>query len=317
MSVKIKLGLAIIILSILSLSIGNLDFSWFDLLRGHRESLNVLIVSRIPRLVAVILTGVGLSIGGLIMQQIVHNKFVSPSTTTTASSARLGIMFAIAFLPQQSMLQRSVFAFTFALVGTLMFMWLMQRIKFKDVVFVPLLGMMLGSVIDAITTFLALRLDVMQTLNGFTIGSFTLLIKGRYEMMYLLVLVIIITYVYAKAFNIAALGSDYANNLGLNYKQVVMIGVLIVSLNSAVIVSIVGNISFVGIIIPNLVSRWFGDKVDSTLTLTALCGALFLLVADIISRLIIFPYEVPVSLTIGVIGSIGFILLIMKQVRHE
>ena len=289
MSVKIKLGLAIIILSILSLSIGNLDFSWFDLLRGHRESLNVLIVSRIPRLVAVILTGV----------------------------ARLGIMFAIAFLPQQSMLQRSVFAFTFALVGTLMFMWLMQRIKFKDVVFVPLLGMMLGSVIDAITTFLALRLDVMQTLNGFTIGSFTLLIKGRYEMMYLLVLVIIITYVYAKAFNIVALGSDYANNLGLNYKQVVMIGVLIVSLNSAVIVSIVGNISFVGIIIPNLVSRWFGDKVDSTLTLTALCGALFLLVADIISRLIIFPYEVPVSLTIGVIGSIGFILLIMKQVRHE
>ncbi|NLY62718.1 MAG: iron chelate uptake ABC transporter family permease subunit [Erysipelothrix sp.] len=317
MKINLKYIVLIIVLAFISLSIGNMEFSWIDLINLDSSAINVFITSRFPRLVAVLLTGIGLSISGLILQQLVRNKFVSPSTTATANSARLGIMVSLVLLPQLTTVTRSLFAFAFALAGTGLFVWMIQRIKLKDVIFTPLIGMMLGTVIDSITTFLALHFDVLQVLNGYMIGSFTLTIKGRYELLYLLIPVILITYAYARYFNIAALGEDYASNLGLNYKKILVVGIMIVSLNSAVIISTIGNIAFVGLIIPNLVSIRYGDKIDSTITITALMGSIFLLAADIISRLIIYPYEIPISLTVGVIGSIIFLILILRRNKNE
>lgn len=313
MRTKIILSIVIFLLSFISLSIGNMDFSWLDILSGNSDAFKILLTSRLPRLVAIILTGVGLTISGLILQQLVRNKFVSPSTTATANSARLGIMLSLVLLPSLSSYGRSIFAFIFALLGTGLFVWLIQKIKLKDIIFVPLLGMMLGTVIDSITTFLALHFDVLQVLNGYMVGSFTLTIKGRYELLYVLIPVVFTTYAYARYFNIAALGEDYASNLGLNYKKILLVGIAIISLNSAVIISTVGNIAFVGLVIPNLVSIVYGDKLDYTLTINAFMGAIFLLVSDIVSRLIIFPYEIPISLTVGLIGSILFLILILRR----
>lgn len=302
----------IVILSIISISIGNMQFSWMDLLQGNEAAVELFLTSRLPRLLAIILVGIGLSISGLILQQLVRNKFVSPSTAATADSARLGIMISLIFFPHITTMTRSLFAFVFALIGTALFVWLISKIKWKDVVFVPLLGMMLGMVIDSITTFLAMKYDVIQVLSGYMVGNFTLTIKGRYELLYALVPVIIVTYIYARQFNIASLGEDYAKNLGLNYEKVMMLGIIIISLNSALIISTIGNIAFVGLIVPNLVSMMYGDKIEDTLSITAQFGVIFLLAADILSRIIIYPYEIPISLTVGVIGSIFFLILILR-----
>lgn len=308
-----KLSLVlIVVLSIISLSIGNMQFSWMDLLQGNEAAVNLFLTSRLPRLLAIILTGIGLSISGLILQQLVRNKFVSPSTAATADSARLGIMISLIFFPHITSMTRSLFAFVFALIGTGLFVYMIQKIKWKDVVFVPLLGMMLGMVIDSITTFLAMKYDVIQVLSGYMVGNFTLTIKGRYELLYALVPVIAVTYLYARQFNIASLGEDYAKNLGLNYEKVMLLGIVIISLNSALIISTIGNIAFVGLIVPNLVSMMYGDKIENTLSITAKFGVIFLLAADILSRIIIYPYEVPISLTVGVIGSIFFLILILR-----
>lgn len=308
-----KLSLVlIVILSIISLSIGNMQFNWIDLLQGNEAAIELFLTSRLPRLLAIILTGIGLSISGLILQQLVRNKFVSPSTAATADSARLGIMISLIFFPHITTMTRSLFAFVFALIGTGLFVWMIQKIKWKDIVFVPLLGMMLGMVIDSITTFLAMKYDVIQVLSGYMVGNFTLTIKGRYELLYALVPVIIVTYIYARQFNIASLGEDYAKNLGLNYEKVMMLGIIIISLNSALIISTIGNIAFVGLIVPNLVSLIYGDKIEDTLSITAQFGVIFLLAADILSRIIIYPYEIPISLTVGVIGSIFFLILILR-----
>lgn len=308
-----KLSLVlIVVLSIISLSIGNMQFSWMDLLQGNEAAVNLFLTSRLPRLLAIILTGIGLSISGLILQQLVRNKFVSPSTAATADSARLGIMISLIIFPHITSMTRSLFAFVFALIGTGLFVYMIQKIKWKDVVFVPLLGMMLGMVIDSITTFLAMKYDVIQVLSGYMVGNFTLTIKGRYELLYALVPVIAVTYLYARQFNIASLGEDYAKNLGLNYEKVMLLGIVIISLNSALIISTIGNIAFVGLIVPNLVSMMYGDKIENTLSITAKFGVIFLLAADILSRIIIYPYEVPISLTVGVIGSIFFLILILR-----
>ena len=309
--------LIIAILSIISLSIGNMQFNYIDLINGDSETIHLFLTSRLPRLLAVILTGIGLSISGLIMQQLVRNKFISPSTAATSDSARFGIMVSLILFPYIGTVSRSLFAFVFALLGTGLFVWMIQKIKMKDIIFVPLLGLMLGMVIDSITTFLAMKYDVVQVLSGYMVGSFTLTIKGRYELLYFLVPLTIITLVYARSFSIASMGEDFALNLGLNYQKILIIGIIIVSLNSALIISTVGNISFVGLIIPNLVSMMYGDKLEDTLSITAKFGVIFLLLADIISRVIIYPYEVPISLTVGVIGSLSFLILILRGQKYD
>lgn len=313
-----KISLAIIVLlSLISLSIGNMHFSWIELFQGNSEVIDLFLTSRLPRLLSIILVGIGLSISGLILQQLVRNKFVSPSTAATADSARLGIIISLIVLPQISNIERSLFAFIFAMIGTSLFVFFISKIKFKDLIFTPLVGLMLGMVIDSITNFLALRYDLMQVLSSYMLGNFTLTIKGRYELLFILIPTIFITYLYARSFNIAALGREYASNLGLNYNRVMMIGIVIISINSSIIISTIGNISFVGLIIPNIVSLMYGDKIDNTLSLTAMFGTIFLLGSDILSRLIIYPYEIPISLTVGILGSVIFLILIFRGSNNE
>lgn len=112
------------------------------------------------------------------------------------------------------------------------------------------------------------------------------------------------------------MGEDFAVNLGLNYKSIVNIGVIIVALVSSLVVITVGQIPFLGIIIPNIVAIYKGDNMENTLPYIALFGAIFLLIADIIGRVIIFPYEISLGHTVGVIGSLIFLFLIFRREEY-
>ncbi len=168
-------------------------------------------------------------------------------------------------------------------------------------------------VIDSLTTFLALRFDVMQALSAYMVGNFSLLIRGRYELLYLAIIVVGLGYVFSHRFSVASMGEAVAVNLGLNYRQTIQLGLLIVSLISAVIVVTVGSIAYVGLIVPNIISMTFGDNLKRTLPTTALVGANFLLLADILSRVVIYPYQVPVGLIVGVVGSLLFIVILVQK----
>ena len=135
------------VLSIASLFVGVIDITPASLLAGDMEHLKVFLVSRLPRLLAILCTGVGMSVAGLIMQQLCMNKFVSPTTGATISSAQLGILLALLFMPNSNLWDRAVFSFAAAVLGTWAFVWLIQRIPFKDVVMVPLVGIMFGNII--------------------------------------------------------------------------------------------------------------------------------------------------------------------------
>lgn len=107
------------------------------------------------------------------------------------------------------------------------------------------------------------------------------------------------------------MGHDFANNLGLNYRRVMFLGLSITSIITASIVTVVGSISYIGLIVPNLMSMFKGDRIRGTLVDTALFGALFVLVCDMVGRVLIAPYELPIGLVIGIVGSIIFILLLL------
>jgi iron complex transport system permease protein len=307
---------ALIILSAISIFIGVSNVSPLDLFDLSNEQIHILLVSRLPRLASILIAGASISVCGLIMQQLSRNKFVSPTTAGTMDAARLGILVSLMLFTTKSPLVKMCVAFIFALLGTFIFMKILEKIKFKDAIFIPLVGLMFGNIISSIATFIAYRFDLIQNMSSWLLGDFSTIVGGQYELMYVSVPLLIIAYMFANKFTIAGLGEDFAKNLGLNYRTVVNIGLVIVALVTSSVILTVGTIPFLGLIIPNIVSIYQGDHLRKSIIHTAVLGALFVLFCDIFGRLIIYPYEIPISLTVGVIGSGIFIYLLLRSRRQ-
>ncbi|MFD1361179.1 ABC transporter permease [Lentibacillus salinarum] len=310
------LVLATIVLSFTSIFIGVSDVAPWEIFSLSEEQLEILMISRLPRLASILIAGMSMSICGLIMQQLSKNKFVSPTTSGTLDSARLGILVSLMVFTSASPLQKMLISFLFALLGTFIFMKILEKIKFKDAIFIPLVGLMFGNIISSIATFLAYRNDLIQNMASWMQGDFSMIMSGNYELMYVSLPILVVAYVFADRFTIAGLGEDFAKNLGLNYQQVVNIGLIIVALVTASVVLSVGVIPFLGLIIPNIVTIYQGDHLRKSLLHTALLGAIFVLACDVIGRVIIYPYEIPISLTVGVIGSGLFIYLLLRRKKY-
>ena len=275
--------------------------------------MDIILISRIPRLMSILVAGIGMSVSGVIMQQISNNKFISPSTAATVDSAKLGVLFALIIFTSASIFQKMMLSFIFSLAGTFIFMTILKKIKIKNLIFIPLVGIMLGNVIGSITDFFAYRFNLNQSMGAFLQGNFSTVLKGNYEILYLSIPLVIIAFSYVHKFTLAGMGEEMSVSLGLNYKRVTNLGVIIVALISSLVVITVGSIPFVGLIIPNIVSIWKGDNLKNNMPIVALLGASFVLACDIISRLIIAPYEIPIDLTVGVIGAIIFLYLIFRR----
>lgn len=313
---EIILGAILIALSIISLFVGVIDVSINDILNGNSQALMIFITSRLPRLLAILCTGMGMSVAGLIMQQLCMNKFVSPTTGATISSAQFGILLALLFMPNSTLWQRAGFAFVFAVLGTWIFVWFIQKVHYKDVVMVPLVGIMFGNVIGGITNFLAYKYEMTQALSTWLVGHFSMVLKGRYEIVYMVVPLIIIAFIFANHFNIVGMGKDFSKNLGVSYNAILFMGLTIAAMITASIVVVVGSISYIGLIVPNIVAMFKGDKIRGTLIDTALFGAIFVLVCDMIGRIVIMPYELPIELIVGILGSIIFIVMLLYRLRY-
>jgi iron complex transport system permease protein len=314
---SILLGTALLIISILSLFAGVMDLDWKALLSGENGmERNIFLLARIPRLLAILFTGVGMSVAGLIMQQLCMNKFVSPSTGATIQSAQFGILLSLVFLPAIGLWGRVMLAFAMSILGTWIFVWFVQKIQFKSTVLVPLIGIMFGNVLGGITSFIAYKAEVTQQLSTYFVGSFALIIKGNYELVWLAVPLVILAFIFANYFNIVGMGKDFSRNLGVNYQLVLFCGLTIAAMITASIVTIVGQISYIGLIVPNIVAMFKGDKIKGTLVDTALLGALFVLICDIIARSVIMPYELPIELIVGIIGSVMFIAMLIYKLKN-
>ncbi|GIN59369.1 putative ABC transporter permease protein YclN [Lederbergia ruris] len=304
---------ALILASFISLFVGVSNITPLDLINIQSEETQVFLISRVPRLVSILLAGAGMSIAGLIMQQLSRNKFVSPTTAGTLDATRLGILVSMLLFANASTLEKMLVAFAFALAGTLLFMQILDRIKFKDAIFIPLVGMMFGNILSSITTFFAYKADVIQNMSAWLQGDFSMILKGRYELLYISIPVLIIAYFFANRFTVAGMGEDFAKNLGLPYKRIVNIGLILVAFITVTVVLTVGTIPFLGLIIPNIISIMKGDHIRKTLPHTALLGAIFLLICDILGRVLIYPYEISISLMVGVIGSGIFLYLLFRR----
>lgn len=310
------LAAALLVAAGVSLFVGVLDIQPEALLGGDGMALKVFLLARLPRLLAILCTGVGMSVAGLIMQQLCMNKFVSPSTGATIQSAQFGILLSLVFFPALGLWGRTLLAFAAAVGGTWVFVWFIQHIQFKNAVLVPLIGIMFGNVLGGITSFLSYQAEVTQQLSTYFVGSFSLIIKGNYELVWLALPLVVVALIFANYFNIVGMGRDFSQNLGVNYRLVLFLGLTISAMITASVVTVVGQISYIGLIVPNLVAMFKGDNIQGTLVDTALLGALFVLLCDMIARSVIAPYELPIELIVGIVGSVLFLGMLIYKLNH-
>ncbi|NVD41738.1 iron chelate uptake ABC transporter family permease subunit [Ensifer sp. HO-A22] len=276
----------------------------------------LIVESRVPRTLALMLAGTGLAVAGTIMQMLARNRFVEPSTAGTAESAALGMLMTMIFAPTLPVAGKMAVAALTALAGTALFLKILRQIPLRSVLMVPLVGIMLGGVISAVTTFVAYRYDMMQSMGTWMSGDFSGVLRGRYELLWIAFALTLIAYVTAARFTVIGMGEDIARNVGLDYNKVVTLGLCIVSMVTATVVATVGMVPFLGLIVPNIISLVVGDNLRRTLPLIAATGAGLVLACDIVGRMIIAPYEIPVGTVMGVIGSVVFLYLLLSRRTH-
>jgi len=310
------LGLcALVCLSFLSLFIGVIDLSPWDILRDT-EAAKLLFISRFPRTAAVLITGASLAVAGMIMQMLVRNRFVEPMTAGTGQGAALGILLVTLFIPMASILTKMVIASAIALVSSIGFLAIVRRLPPTQPLLVPLVGLVYGGIIGAVVTFVAYQADLLQYIEVWINGEFSGVLQGRYELLWIAAVVAMLTYFVADQFAIIGLGRTASINLGLNYDQVVIIGLVALSVVTALTVVTVGMIPFVGLVVPNIISRFYGDNLRATLPLVAIFGAGLVLISDILGRILRYPFEIPVGTVFGVIGTVVFLWLLYARPGH-
>ncbi|MDS2172057.1 MULTISPECIES: ABC transporter permease [unclassified Nesterenkonia] len=272
-------------------------------------------ITRIPRTVALVLAGASMAMCGVIMQLLTQNRFVEPTTTGTTEWAGLGLILVMWLAPTASLLARMSAAVAMAFLGTMVFFLFLRRVSLKSSLIVPIIGIMLGAVVSSFTTYLALMTDTLQTLGIWFQGSFTGVIQGRYELMWIVLAVTVLVFLVADQFTAAGLGKDMATNVGLNYTLVLFMGTAMVAVATGVTATVVGTLPFLGLVVPNIVALFRGDDLRSNLPWVCLVGISTVTLCDLIGRLIIAPFEVPVSMVLGLVGGIVFIGLLLRQRR--
>lgn len=303
-------GLAVTVgLVVLSLNVGAFDL-------GTEGGAEMFWITRVPRTVALVLAGAALALCGLIMQLMTQNRFVEPSTTGTTEWAGLGLLTTMILIPGAGIVTRMVGAVLFAFVGTMVFFLFLRRVRLSSSLIVPIVGIMLGAVVGAASTFLALQTDMLQQLGAWFAGSFTSVVRGRYELLFLVLAVTVAVFLIADRFTVAGLGKDIATNVGLNYEAVVFTGVAMVSVATGVITVVIGALPFLGLVVPNLVSMIRGDNLRTNLPWVVMAGVWTVIVCDVLGRTLIAPFEIPISLILALVGAAVFLTLLLGQARR-
>ncbi len=301
--------IAVLALGAISLFTGVYD------IQGQADGREMFFTTRVPRTASLMLTGAAMAMAGLVMQLVTQNRLVEPTTTGTIEWSGLGLLFVYLLFPAPSLLLRMTGAILFSFIGTMLFFLLLRRVRLRSSLIVPIIGMMLGAVISAVSTFIGLLFQMTQNIESWYIGSFSNIQMGRYEYLWLIVLVTVLVFVCADRLTLAGLGQDVATSLGVNYNRIIFVGTALISLAVGIVAAVIGNLPFLGLIVPNIVSMFRGDDLRSNLPWVCLLGMGTIMACDILSRVLIMPFEIPVSLILGTVGSVVFILILLKQRR--
>ncbi|WBU52682.1 ABC transporter permease [Paracoccus sp. SCSIO 75233] len=304
---------AILPLTLASLMTGAASVDIFAALNDPWAML-VLMESRLPRTLSVLLTGAALSVAGMLLQSLVRNRFVGPDTVGTTESAALGLLAVTLLAPGMPIWGKIAIASLSAMAGTALFMAMIRRLPPREIMLVPITGIVLSGVIGSVVAYIAWQADLMQFITTWLMsGEFSGVIAGRYEILWIAAAAAALAWFAADRFAILALGEEVATGLGLGTKGVMRLGLGVIALVTAMVVTTVGMIPFIGLVVPNIVSRIMGDNLRRSLPMVAASGAALLLACDLLGRLVRYPFEIPVGTVMGFLGSGIFLWLLYRR----
>ncbi|WKY48159.1 iron ABC transporter permease [Eubacteriaceae bacterium ES3] len=329
---SIILLVVLLISSIFAVNSGAFDVGSTDILKtlmsiGTEMSNVVVWKIRLPRIMAAMITGAGLAVAGCVMQNNLKNPIASPSTLGITSAAAFGANIAIIVLGagtvQTSASQPivvnnpylvAIFAFSFSILATFVILML-ARMKSFSPESIVLAGVALTSLFSAGTTLIQYFADSVQ-LAAAVFWSFGDLGRASWEEVGMIVLVVgagMIYFMFKRwDYNAMDSGEDAARSLGVNVEQSRFGGMMVSSLITAVTVAFLGSIGFVGLVAPHMVRRIIGGDHRFLIPISALMGAVILLLSDTLARTIVSPIVLPVGAITSFLGAPLFLYLLIK-----
>ena len=312
-------GILLIGAIVISLLVGSVKMPpgvVFDALTGRdRESTlsRIILYSRLPRTCAAFLAGAALAVAGVIIQTVLNNPLASPSIIGVNSSAGFAVAFVCAFWPAAQRYTPFI-AFAGALAGVLLVMALSQSTVAARIT-VVLAGVAISNLFSAgIDAIITLVPDALNSVSDFRIGGFTGVTMSQLGPAAAIIAISLVTvFSLAHQLDILALGTDTAKSLGLAVGRMRVVFLVLAAALAGAAVSFCGLIGFVGLIVPHAMRRIVGEDNGILLVASAMGGAFFVLICDLIARVLFAPFEIPVGIVLSFAGAPFFLWLLFKQ----
>lgn len=309
----------LVLLILLGLILGSVDIEIKDIIailtRQDVTSKKAIIIwnVRLPRVIGGVLAGAGLGTAGVILQEVMNNSLVSPNTIGVNSGAGFFVMLSMMLAPQ-NLFAKSIMAFMGAFITSIFILCLAYMAE-KSRITIVLAGITISSFLSAGMNLMKI-IDTDLNINAthFLIGSLAgITFKAITYPSVGIIFCVIITIIFSKALNILALGDGVANSIGLPVNICRFAFVMVASSLAGMVVSFAGLIGFVGLIVPHICRYLFGHDARVLVPASSLAGAVFVLVSDLLSRVLCSPYELPVGIILSLTGGPFFLYLLMRK----
>lgn len=292
--------------------------NFFKIITGNDDvpiiDKNIVLNLRIPRTIVALLTGIALSISGLVYQEIFNNKLVSPDLLGVSSGASVGAAFAIVL--GYTGLVISLFSFTLGLITMFLTLIVTKIFKSSSSVYLLLAGVIIGGFMSSATglfKYLASSDRQLSEITFWLLGSFSSVTYDSVLMLLPIVLFGVITlFLLRWKINILALGQEEATSVGINYKALRLVVIICATLLTAGTVAIAGVIGWIGLVIPHISRILVGRNTKRTIPLTIVIGACFMIIVDVISRSFTST-EIPLSVVTGFLGTPLFLIILYTK----
>ncbi|WP_339291994.1 iron ABC transporter permease [Paenibacillus sp. FSL W8-0187] len=291
---------------------------WFALTTSMEgEKLSLLREIRLPREVAAILVGAALAVSGAIMQGITRNPLADPGLLGLTSGANAALAFTLAFLPSANYFGIMVACFIGAAVGAVVVFGIgaMRKGGFSPLQMV-LAGSAVSAFLYAIAEGIGIYFKISKDVSMWTAGGVIGTSWGQLQTIFPFILIgIMIAIVLSRQLTILSLSEEVAVGLGQNIAAIKGVLFVVIVLLAGTSVALVGNLAFLGLMIPHIVRGIVGTDYRHVIPMSALVGAIFMLFADTVGRTLHAPYETPVAALIAIMGLPFFLFIVRKGGR--
>jgi iron complex transport system permease protein len=330
-------ALILVMLFFLSISLGAVNISFTDVIKSlfnlgvPKRTFLIIWNIRVPQTLTAITAGVGLAVAGVVLQSVLNNPLGSPFTLGISNAAAFGAAFSVMILGTGAMQSTAgdavtinnhyattAVSFSFCVL-TAFVIFIISKIKKVSSEVMVLTGVALGSLFTAGTMFLQYFADDVQ-LSAMVFWTFGDVSRAGWRELLIMVVVSVASLLYylfnSWNYNAIGIGDETAKGLGINVEFVRLVSMLLTTVVTAVIISFLGIIGFIGLICPHMARRIVGDDHRFLIPASALIGGILLTAADLASRTMMLPHILPVAVVTSFLGAPLFIYLLVRGYRR-